>query len=177
MVKIYEVGVSMHRWIEALKNNSLEDVASLIKNGEDVNAQTESGESVLAFALRSHCDFYLLMFLVENGADIYDFDDEGVSIFDMAITYNNIKMVEFFVDKGLDVNETKRRSGFTPLMCAACYGRNAIVELLLENGADKDATDTKGLSATDFARKMNKKSILTLLDYNENTPKNTTYAR
>jgi len=29
----------------------------------------------------------------------------------------------------------------------------------------------------DFARKMNKKSILALFDYDENTPKNTGYAR
>jgi ankyrin repeat protein len=62
-------------------------------------------------------------------------------------------------------------------MCAACYGRNEVVKILLESGADKEATDTKGLSATDFARKMNKKSILKLLDYDENAPKNTTYAR
>ena len=167
----------MNRWIEALKKNSLKDVERIIESGEDVNDANESGESVLAYALRSHCDFSLLMLLVESGADIYDFDDEGVSIFDMAITYNNVKMVEFFLDKGIDVNETKRRSGFTPLMCAACYGRNKIVEMLLENEVNKDALDSKGLSATDFARKMNKKSILLLLDYDENAPKNSMHAR
>lgn len=167
----------MNRWIEALRKNSLEEVSSLIKDGDDVNAETESGESVLAYALRSHCDFSLLMLLIESGADINDFDNEGVSIFDMAITYNKIKMVEFFLDKGVDVNITKRRSGFTPLMCAVCYGRNTIVKMFLEHGIDKDAVDSKGLNATDFARKMNKKSILKLLDYDEQSPKNTTYAR
>jgi len=167
----------MNKWIEALKKNSIENVKKLIQNGEDINDENESGESVLAYALRSHCDYDLLMFLVENGADIYDFDEEGVSIFEMAITYNNIKMVEFFLDKGIDVNSTKRRSGFTPLICASCYGRTEIVKILLENGADKDAVDSKGLSATDFARKMNKKSVLALLDYDENSPKNKIYAR
>lgn len=167
----------MHKWIEALKMNSFDRVKELRENGEDLNAEIESGESVLAYALRSHCDFSLLMFLVENGADIYNFDNEGVSIFDMAITYNNIDMVNYFLDKGIDVNSTKRKSGFTPLMCAACYGRNGIVELLLENGADKNVQDYKGFTAIDFARKMNKKSILKLFDYDESAEKNTLHAR
>jgi len=167
----------MNKWIEALKNNNLEEIKSLLAKGEDVNDANDTGESVLAYAIRSHCDFSLLMLLVESGADIYDFDDEGVSIFDMAITYNNVKMVEFFLEKGIDVNTTQRRSRFTPLMCAACYGRTEIAKILLENNVDKDAKDTKGFTATDFARKMNKKSILKLLEYDENTPKNTMYAR
>ena len=167
----------MNKWIEVLKNNNLSEVKFLEASGEDINDANESGESVLAYALRSHCHFDILMFLVEAGADIYDFDDEGVSIFDMAITYNNIKMVEFFLDKGIDVNMTHRKSGFTPLMCAACYGRTEIVKILLENDADKNAKDIKGFTATDFARKMNKKSILQLLDYDENAPKNTMHAR
>jgi ankyrin repeat protein len=62
-------------------------------------------------------------------------------------------------------------------MTAVCYGRIKIAKLLIEQGADKEAIDSKGISVTDFARKMNKKSMLILLDYDENTPKNTAYAR
>jgi ankyrin repeat protein len=167
----------MNKWIEFLKNNDYLNVKKLIKNGEDVNESNELGESVLACAIRNHCDFELLMLLIENGADIFDFDDEGVSIFDMAITYNNIEMVKYLIGQGLDVNKTMRRSGFTALMAAACYGRVEIAKILLENGANKEAKDIKGFDATDFARKMNKKSILELLDYDENSPKNTSYAR
>ena len=167
----------MNRWIEVLKKNSLEGVKTLIEQGEDINEENESGESVLAYALRSHCDFDILMHLLESGADMYDTDYEGVSIFEMAITYNNIKMVEYFIQNGIDVNETKRKSGFTPLMCASCYGRYDIAKILLDNAADKDAVDSKGLSSVDFARKMNKKSLLNLYGFDENSPKNTVYAR
>ncbi len=166
----------MNTWIEALQHNNITEVNKLIENGEDINDENDSGESVLAYAIRSHCDFSLLMFLVENGADIYDFDNEGVSIFDAAITYNNLEMVRYFLSKEIDVNATTRRSGFTPLMCAACYGRYEIAKILLEKGADKDASDLKGFSAIDFARKMNKKSILKLFDYDENAKKNITHA-
>ena len=113
----------------------------------------------------------------ENGADIFDTDDEGVSVFDIAITYDNIEMVTYMIEQGKNVNDTTRKSGFTALMGAACYGRVEIVKILLENGADKNARDLKGFSAIDFARKMNKKSILELFDYDEKTPQNRGYAR
>jgi len=167
----------VHTWLELLKNNDFLGVKKYIKNGADLAETNESGESVLACALRAGCDSELLMLLIENGSDIFDFDDEGVSILDMAVTYNNLEMVEYLIGKGLDINKTSRRSGFTSLMAAACYGRIEIAKILLENGANQEARDSKGFSAIDFARKMNKKSILELLDYDESSPKNNAYAR
>lgn len=167
----------MHTWIEHLKNNDYLKVQELVQKGEDVNATNESGETVLMYAMRSHCDFKILTLLMESGADIYALDNEGVSVFDTAITYNNIAMVNYFLEKGVDVNKTERKSGFTPLMCASAYGRKDIVKILLDKGADKNASDRQGFSATDFARKMNKKSILELLSYDENAPKNTGFVK
>lgn len=169
--------IEMNKWLEILKKNNYISVKKHIKDGADVNETNEIGESVLACAIRARCDFDLLMLLIENGADIFEFDDEGVSIFDMAITYDNLDMVKYLLKQGLNVNKTTRRSGFTSLMAAACYGRVEIAKVLLENGADKNVLDSKGFSAVDFARKMNKKSILKLLDYDENSPKNSAYAR
>lgn len=167
----------MYTWLEILKNNNYIDAKKHIKDGADLNEENEAGESVLALSLRHHCDNDLVMLLIESGADINDFDDEGVSILDMAITYDNIEIVKYLISQNIDVNDSRRRSGFTPLMAAACYGRIEIAKLLIQNGADKSAVDQKGISVTDFARKMNKKSILALLDYDESAPKNTNYAR
>ncbi|MEA2091749.1 MAG: ankyrin repeat domain-containing protein [Campylobacterota bacterium] len=167
----------MNRWLEFLKNNDFLSVKKYIKDGADINDENESGESVLASAIRYRCDMDLLMLLIESGADIYDFDDEGVSIFDMSITYDNTEMVEYLIEQGIDVNATKRRSRFTPLMAAASYGRAEIATILLNHGANKNASDDKGFTATDFARKMNKKSVLDVLDFDENSPKNKTYTR
>ena len=167
----------MNKWLEILKNNDYINVKKQIKNGADVNESTEGGESVLANAIRHQCDMDLLLLLIASGADIYDFDDEGVSIFDMAITYNNIEMVNYLLSQGIDVNKTTRRSGFTALMAAACYGRTEIAKILLKHNANKDVKDSKGFTAIDFARKMNKKSVLELLHYDESAPKNTAYAR
>ena len=167
----------MNKWLELLKNDNYLGIKKYIKSGGDLQETNEAGESVLACALRAGCEEETLMLLIESGADIFDFDDEGVSIFDMAITYDNKFMVEYLIEKGIDINKTHRRSGFTALMAAACYGRTEIAKILLENGVSLDATDSKGFSAVDFARKMNKKSVLELLHYDEKAPKNTGYAR
>lgn len=167
----------MNKWLELFKNNDYIGVKKYLKDGADLEERNDIGESVLACALRARCDMDLLMLLIESGADIFDFDEEGVSIFDMAITYDNVDMVNYLIENGMDVNQTNRRSGFTSLMAAACYGRVKIVKILLENNVNQTAKDSKGFSAIDFARKMNKKSVLELLDYDENDPKNTSYTR
>lgn len=153
----------MNAWIEILKNNDYMGAKKYLKDGADVNEANDGGESVLAMSFRYGCDMELIMLLVDNGADLYDFDEDGVSIFDMAITYDKVEIVKYLIDKGIDVNKTRRRSNFTPLMTAACYGRIEITKLLLEEGADKDAVDSKGITAAEFARKMNKNSVLKLL--------------
>ena len=167
----------MNKWLELLKSDDYLGIKKYIKNGVDLQDTNEAGESVLACALRAGCEMETLMLLIQSGADIFDFDDEGVSVFDIAITYDNQAMVTYLIEQGIDVNKTTRKSGFTALMAAACYGRVSIVQMLLEKGADPYAKDLKGFSAIDFARKMNKKSILELFDYDLNTPKNTNYAR
>ena len=166
----------MNKWLEYLKNNDYINVKKYIRDGGDLEETNDVGESVLACAIRARCDMDLLLLLVENGADIYDFDEEGVSIFDIAITYDNLEMVNYIINKGIDVNKTMRRSGFTSLMAAACYGRVEITKRLLAEGANQDALDSKGFNAMDFARKMNKKSVLALFDYDE-SKRNKGFAR
>ncbi len=154
----------MNRWLELLKRNDYISIKKFIREGADVNEKSETGESVLAYALRYRCDEDIIELLIQNGADLQDTDNEGVSIFDMAITYDNLDLVKKLVEEGLyDVNATTRKSGFTPLMCATCYGRVEIAKYLLEKGADPDAKESKGLSAKDFARKVNKKTMIHLL--------------
>ena len=157
----------MTKWVSLLQDNDYLGIKQLIKKGADINDHNESEESVLAFAIKSKCDDEIIDLLIENGAETEDFDNEGVSIFDYAIAYNNLAFVRKMLGEGVDVNLTHRRSGFTPLMCAVCYGRSEIAVLLLEHGAKKDTVDSKGFSAADFARKMRKKNMSKLLGEEE----------
>lgn len=153
----------MSKWSELLQSDDYLGVKKYLKNGADVNEKNDTGESVIAQAIRQRCSNELIALLVDAGADLFDTDNEGVSVFDEAITYNNPDMVKRIIDAGVDVNETRRSSGFTPLMAAVCYNRKSIVTLLLENGADKSQRDRLGLNSADYARKTHRKQMLELL--------------
>lgn len=154
----------MKQWIELLKANNYIGVKQYLKNGANPNDEEENGESVICFAMRYHCDQDIIDVLIDNGADLFHTDHEGVSVFDVAVTYNNLSLIEHLLREGFDVNHATRNSGFTPLMGAVCYGRTDIIKKMLELGVDVSARDSHGFSAIDFARKMHKKSILALLE-------------
>jgi uncharacterized protein len=154
----------MKNWTTLLQNNDYLGIKKLLGKGLDVNDTNESGESLLAAALRQRCSDEIIDLLLQNKADLYACNAEGVSILDYAIMYNKINLVKIIIDKGVNINVTQRPSKFTPLMGAVCYGRGEIAKLLLEQGADIQARDSKGLSALDFAKKTNKKSMISLLE-------------
>ncbi|MBD3800100.1 ankyrin repeat domain-containing protein [Sulfurimonas sp. HSL-1656] len=157
----------MSNWSTLLQSDDYLGVKKYLKEGADVNEKSEHGESVVSQALRLRCSDELLELLVASGADLFDADDEGVSVFDVAITYNNPMMVQKMIDEGIDVNETRRTSGFTPLMAAVCYNRKAIVEMLMSNGANTAIKDKLGLTGADYARKTHRKQMLGLLGEEE----------
>ncbi len=153
----------MNKWTKLLQSDDYLSVKKLLKNEKDLEVENESGETVLAVALRHRCCDDVIDILIESGADTEAFDDEGVSIFDFAITYNRIDLVKKLIECGRDVSKTHRRSGFTPLMAAVSYGRFEIFKLLLENDVDINAVESKGMSALDFAIKMHKKTMIKAL--------------
>jgi uncharacterized protein len=154
----------MTQWIKFLQNNDYLGVKKVIQNGANVCEVNETQESVLACALRYKCDDEIIDLLVQNGALLDDCNEDGVNILDYAIMYNYSALVQKIIDSGIDINETKRASGFTALMGAVCYGRGEIARMLLRHGADKEAKDLKGLNALDFAKKTHKKSMIKLLE-------------
>lgn len=154
----------MTKWLSILQKNDYLAAKKHIKDGGNLNARTESGESVLAYALKSRVDRDMLELLIENDADLFYSDDEGVSILDFAVTYNNMFMINLLLEKGKDINDVTRKSGFTPLMAAVCYGRYDIFKVLLTAGADLNAVERKGMTALDFARKMRKTSMIKFLE-------------
>lgn len=153
----------MEKWIKLLQENNYLGVKQYLQDGGNPNEEEENGESVLCFALRYGCDPELIDLLVEGGSNLHHIDKEGVSVFDVAVTYNNLPLIERLIEEGFDVHTATRRSGFTPLMGAVCYGRIEVIKKLMSLGVDLNARDSYGFSAADFARKMHKKSILSLL--------------
>jgi ankyrin repeat protein len=156
--------------VKAIENDDYIGVKQAIKKGADLeqiveNELNENEESLLFYALHRKCTLDTIKLLIESGVDIYKCDPEGVSFLDEAIVTGNLELVRMLVEeKGMDVNKTQRKSGFTPLMQAACYGYTDIVEFLLAKGADIDARDASDLDVFDYVRKLQRKKMQTFLE-------------
>ena len=116
---------------EAIENDSVAKMKSLIKSGADLNKPILIGEeyelddyddiSPLFYAIRKYASLDMIELLLENGVDLMETDSDGVSALDMAIKFKRLDVIQFCLDKGFDLNVTKRKSGITPVMLAACF--------------------------------------------------------
>ena len=122
----------------------------LISQGADVNwSVPDTGETPLHSALckagRPYF-LYVLKLLVESGADVN------------AKTIPGRESGAFMRDV--------RTKGETPLHRAAAYGDEAMIQYLLDNGADKQARDANGASPIGWASEhLRPGSILHLLSF------------
>jgi len=150
---------------EAIIKDDYLAIKQAIKKGLDLeqiveNELNENEESLLFFALHHKCSFDTIKFLIDSGADIHKCDPEGVSLLDEAIVSGSLELVKYLVEeKQMDVNQTKRKSGFTPLMQAACYGYTDIVDFLLGKGADVHARDNCDMNVIEYTKKLQKKNM------------------
>ena len=150
---------------EAIINDDYLTIKQAIKKGLDLeqiveNELNENEESLLFFALHHKCSFDTIKLLIDSGADIRRCDEQGVSLLDEAIVTGSLELVKYLVEeKQMDVNQTKRKSGFTPLMQAASYGYTDIVDFLLEKGADIHARDNSGLNVLEYTKKLQRKNM------------------
>jgi len=69
--------------------------------------------------------------MLENGVDLFQIDSDGISALDMAIKFKRKDVIQLCLDKGFDLNTTKRKSGITPVMLAACFSDKEMMQMLL----------------------------------------------
>jgi ankyrin repeat protein len=146
----------------------LDIIKLLIDGGADVNARMhsstetrtvfthqwlyEDGATPFLRAAQSS-DLVLMRFLLEHGADPKLNTDDGTTPLMVAsgigwvegVTYEwsrdaNDESVKMLLDLGVDVN-LHNSEGRTALMGAAHKGRNEIVQMLVDHGAELDAHD------------------------------------
>ncbi len=158
---------------QAIENDSIAKLKSLIKEGVDFNKPILIGEeydleeydeiSPLFYAIRKYASLELIELMLENGVDIHQTDRDGISALDMAIKFKRKDLVQFCLDKGIDINSTKRRSGILPLLLSCCFNDTELIQMLLDRGADINATDASGMSAKDYAKKLGQKKVVEYL--------------
>lgn len=127
----------------------------------DLEATNEAGENGLMMAaLRGHLD--LVELLIKRGAQV---NKAGWAPLHYAATYsgtNAVAIVRKLLEHHAFVDaESPNRS--TPLMMAAQYGTETVVQLLLEEGAQPLQKNQQGLTAIDFARRAGREPMAQLI--------------
>jgi uncharacterized protein len=131
--------------IEAAYDNSLMMVEFLLKNGADVGAQDDFGNSALNVAAEAGCSA-LIATLVAHGAELDHRNDLEWTPLISACASGNLPAVNVLIDCGASI-EACSVLGWSPLIVSAQSDRPEIVERLLELGARIDSTDCFGRSA------------------------------
>lgn len=131
--------------INCARNGQLKKVEKCLKNGANINASDENGETALTQACDSgHYD--IVKYLIEQGADTNADGGKGL----MFASYRGyLNIVQILTQNGADIKATD--GGWTALMFAAERGHFDIVKFLTENGADANARNDVGCGALEFS--------------------------
>ncbi|MDD2998798.1 MAG: ankyrin repeat domain-containing protein [Candidatus Riflebacteria bacterium] len=134
---------------------SLEEFETAIKNGADVNARNELGESFLGLMAMKCPDPKTITAIIQAGANVNDATNGGFTPLMRAAAFNkNTEIMKVFLDAGADIN-ARNENGSTPLMCAAdeYIGRSESIIFLLEHGADPDVKDARGVTVLGYIQR------------------------
>jgi N-acyl-D-amino-acid deacylase len=106
-------------------------------------------------------DAALTRALLNNGAAPDRPDDDGITPLAWAAIGAEPAIGRILIERGVDVNHVDR-FGMTPLLYAAStdLGDSTMIELLLKNGANRNARTKEGLTAADLARKYGYEQLL-----------------
>lgn len=124
----------------------------LISEGAELNATTEDGRTPLFLAVSFGAPESVKA-LVEKGADINLADKSGITPFIYAVKTGEKNLVELLLNHKANLNAVDKVTGRTVLHESAARGYSAIVDLLLKNGADKNAKDKSGFTPLSYAIK------------------------
>jgi ankyrin repeat protein len=138
---------------------ALDAVQWLLERGADVEARDAGGNSPLHLAA-AYCSLPVVELLLAAGADVNVQNASGATPLHFAAPNGNYAVVATLIESGGDV-ESRDEHGNTPLIDAAFVSQHAaphfasgdqttqhaVIELLLQHGADVNAVNRDGDSA------------------------------
>jgi ankyrin repeat protein len=145
---------------QAIRNNDLGKLQSMIASGAPVDLRDSRGNTPLMHAAAVGT-IDAMRLLMKAGADVNA--RSGLDATALVWCATNPEKARLLIEAGAEVN-VKTKLGRTPLMMAAgSAGSAGTVKLLLEKGADTTATDVRGNTALLDAAAANEMESLRLL--------------
>jgi uncharacterized protein len=142
------------RLVEAARKQDRVAIASLLKQGADVNAAQPDGGTALHWAAQWN-DLATAEQLIAAAAQVNAANAYGVRPLALACLNGNFEMAALLLKAGADPNAAQN-SGETALMTAARSGNARLVEALLGGKADPNAKESRrGQTALMWAAEQN----------------------
>jgi ankyrin repeat protein len=121
-------------FLDAAAKGNLTAVKALVDKGQDLGACDDEGMTALHLASREGHEA-VAKFLLAAGADV---NAKAFVSLNPAATSGGTGPTATLI-RGVEEQRIREKSGFTPLHCAVAYGHEAVVRLLIQNGADVNA--------------------------------------
>lgn len=139
-------GDGFNALMEAVRTGNIEIAKLLIEHNSDINIKNKDGKNMIMIACEKGNE-EMFNLLIENNADINEKSSWGASALIYASEKGNINIMQYLIDNGIDVNGKADDNGDTPLLWAVT-GQNPYEasKLLIENGADINATNDSGVA-------------------------------
>lgn len=141
-------------------------VKSLLQSGTDANARDASGATALMIAAGSG-NLAVVNALLAAKADVNAVDERVWSALMKAVYNAELDrgfpdVVQALIDAGANI-EAPIAFGVRPLMLAAGYGEAAVVDVLLQAGADFSAKNDGGRTAMNMVQDKHYVDVINLL--------------
>ncbi|KAL3125275.1 hypothetical protein niasHT_000686 [Heterodera trifolii] len=128
--------------IAACDRSQTEIVTFLVENGANINLQNGDGATALMYACyKGNVDIVRLLLSHGANVDLTDFEGFRFALKDAA-TEGHLEVCRLLVEEwAADVNQQTIQERYTPVICAASRGYLAVVNFLVEHGADLQHVD------------------------------------
>lgn len=129
---------------EAIRQGDHAAVRDLLKQGADLAARNEIGDTPL-MAAALNADFAMVELLLKAGADVNATNSTGATPLSRAATFED--KVRLLVASGADVKARSKMGNTALILAARPFGNSSTIGFLLDRGADVNAANVFGATA------------------------------
>jgi ankyrin repeat protein len=140
------------------------DLSAEVIIGEEYDLDEPDEVPLLTYAISNGASLEAIEMLVDAGIDITEVNHEGLGVLDIAIKHKRLDILKLCEARGIDLLESRRKSGVTPMILAASFSDMEIVSYLIDKGANVKDRDRYGMSAVDYAKRMGQTKMLEFLE-------------